>query len=320
MRTTRRVLPIALLIGALLALPASAVETATAAEATFASLLNGERAAADAQGLSVNTELVAAARRQAANMRASGKLYHTPDLGSVTTGWTALAENVGTGPESAVIHAAFMASSGHRTTILNPRYTQVGVGVVVDGSTIWVSEIFMESSAPVYSPPFRDDDGSPHEEDIALLAAAGITSGCGTALYCPWASVTRGEMATFLGRGLGLASASRDYFSDDAGSLHESAINALAAAGISTGCAPVRFCQTANVARGEMATFLVRALALPAASRDYFSDDSGLAAEDAANRLAAAGISTGCAPGRFCPLGAVTREQMATLLVRALGI
>lgn len=320
MRTTRRVLLIALLIGALLPLPASAVETASAAEAGFVSLLNGERAAAGAQRLAVNSDLVAAARRQAASMRAAGKLYHTPDLGSVTTGWTALAENVGTGPESSVIHAAFMASSGHRTNILNSRYTHVGVGVVVDDSTIWVAEIFMEGSAPAYTPPFRDDDGSPFEQDIARLAGAGITSGCGAALYCPWASVTRGEMATFLGRGLGLAPASRDHFSDDAGSVHEAAINALAAAGITTGCAPGRFCPTANVSRGEMATFLVRALGLAAASRDYFSDDAGLAVEDSANRLAAAGISAGCAPGRFCPFGAVSREQMATFLVHALGI
>lgn len=254
-------------------------------------------------------------------MRDAGKLFHNPDLGSVTTGWSTLGENVGTGPGSTVVHAAFMASPGHRANVLDTRYTHVGVGVVVEGSKIWVAEVFMAGSVPAsYSPPFRDDDGSPYERDIIRLAAAGITSGCGTARYCPWTPVTRGEMAAFLRRGLGLAPASRDYFSDDAGSVHEGAVNALAAAGISTGCAPRRFCPTANVSRGEMATFLVRALGLPPAAGDFFSDDEGLAVEDAANRLAAAGISSGCRPGAFCPWDAVSREQMATFLVRALGI
>lgn len=315
---TRLLALLALLV--LLPLPAGAVESASAAESRFVSLLNGERTSGGAAPLAADADLVAAARRQAANMRAAARLYHTPDLGSVTTGWKLLGENVGTGPDSGAIHRAFMASSGHRANILDPRYTHVGVGVVVDGSTIWVAEIFMQRSAPSYTPPFRDDDGSVHEQDIARLATAGITSGCGTALYCPWAAVTRAEMATFLTRGFGLGATSRNYFSDDGGLVHEGAINSLAAAGVTTGCGAGRFCPAANVSRGEMATFLVRALGLPPASRDYFSDDGGLRTEDAANRLAEAGVTTGCAPGRFCPLGAVSREQMATFLVRALGI
>jgi len=315
-----RILAFVLSTALLVPLPAGAVESASAAESRFVSLLNAERTSGGAALLAANTDLVAAARRQAANMRDAARLSHTPDLGSVTTGWKLLGENVGTGPDSGTIHRAFMASSGHRANILDPRYTHVGVGVVVDGSTVWVAEIFMQASDPSYTPPFRDDDGSPFERDIARLAASGITSGCGTGLYCPGAPVSRAEMATFLVRGLGLGVSSRNYFTDDGGSVHEAAINSLAAAGITTGCGGGRFCPDANVSRGEMATFLVRALGLPPASRDYFSDDGGLRTEDAANRLAAAGITTGCAPGRFCPLGAVSREQMATFLVRALGI
>ena len=52
--------------------------------------------------------------------------------------------------------------------------------------------------------PFSDDDGHPFEADIASLAAAGVTVGCGSGLYCPDAPVTRAEMAVFLTRGLGL--------------------------------------------------------------------------------------------------------------------
>ena len=43
-----------------------------------------------------------------------------------------------------------------------------------------------------------------HEPAINAVAAAGITLGCGTRTYCPADSVTRAQMASFLGRALGL--------------------------------------------------------------------------------------------------------------------
>jgi hypothetical protein len=66
-----------------------------------------------------------------------------------------------------------------------------------------------------------------------------------------------------------------------------------------------------------MASFLVRALDLPAATQDYFTDDELSAHEANINRLAAAGITGGCSTGRFCPGSYVTREQMASFLARA---
>jgi hypothetical protein len=47
---------------------------------------------------------------------------------------------------------------------------------------------------------FWDDEGSPHEEAINRLAAAGVTNGCGGGKYCPSVSVSREEMAAFLHR------------------------------------------------------------------------------------------------------------------------
>jgi hypothetical protein len=66
-----------------------------------------------------------------------------------------------------------------------------------------------------------------------------------------------------------------------------------------------------------MAAFITRALQLPAATQDYFSDDTGSIFEDSINRLAAAGITGGCNDGVFCPNSTITREQMAAFLVRA---
>ena len=116
--------------------------------------------------------------------------------------------------------------------------------------------------APANGSPFGDDDGSVHEQDIAALAAAGITIGCGANAFCPHAAVTRGEMAVFLTRAAGLAPASADPFSDDDGHPFEAAIASLAAAGITVGCGPGIYCPGAPVTRAEMAMFLTRVLGL----------------------------------------------------------
>ena len=76
------------------------------------------------------------------------------------------------------------------------------------------------------------------------------------------------------------------------------------------------FCPTAAVTRDQMASFLARALNLPATGTDFFSDDEASQHEGDINRLAAAGIATGCGGGQYCPSGTVTREQMAAFLYR----
>ncbi len=114
-------------------------------------------------------------------------------------------------------------------------------------------------------------------------------------------------------------------FSDDNGSVYEPSIEAIADAGITKGCNPPvndLFCPQDVVTREQMATFLVRALGLPAGSAS-FSDVAGSVHVASIGGLAAAGITKGCNPPDntlFCPRDPVTREQMATFLVRALGL
>ncbi|MGH2417957.1 MAG: S-layer homology domain-containing protein, partial [Candidatus Limnocylindria bacterium] len=167
--------------------------------------------------------------------------------------------------------------------------------------------------------PFVDADGSLLYSDILWIAQQGITTGCAPQRYCPQSAVSREEMASFLMRGLGLPPTSTDYFDDDAGSIHQPAINALAAAGISTGCGPRLYCPQHPVSREQMASFLARALHLPPTGTDYFDDDAGSQHQADINAMAGAGITTGCGPPRiFCPASSVTREQMAAFLHRAL--
>jgi hypothetical protein len=166
--------------------------------------------------------------------------------------------------------------------------------------------------------PFTDISSSTFVNDIVWLYDSGITKGCTATTYCPTAGVTRGQMAAFLARGLGLPATATDYFADDEGTTFENDINRLAAAGITKGCTATTFCPTATLTRGQMAAFLDRALGLPPTATDFFTDDDGTSFEASTNRLAAAGITTGCTATTFCPTAGVTRGQMAAFLHRAL--
>ncbi|MPZ52147.1 MAG: hypothetical protein GEU79_05350 [Acidimicrobiia bacterium] len=111
---------------------------------------------------------------------------------------------------------------------------------------------------------FEDSAESVFKRDIGAIAAAGVTYGCNPPqndLYCPRKELTRGEMAAFLVRALELPPGEPDHFVDDDQSVFAADIDALASAGITVGCNPPEntlFCPDRSIARGEMATFLVR--------------------------------------------------------------
>jgi hypothetical protein len=111
-----------------------------------------------------------------------------------------------------------------------------------------------------------------------------------------------------------------DPFTDDNASLHVNALTELHARGVLNGCGYRLVCPRREMTRGEVAAMFARVLKLPAASKDYFSDDTGHIFENAANKLAEAGISVGCTSGRFCPDRNLTRVEFATMTVRALGL
>jgi hypothetical protein len=120
---------------------------------------------------------------------------------------------------------------------------------------------------PAGTDVFVDDERSRYEREIQAIARARITHGCNPPAndrFCPYDTVTRGQMAAFLTRAFALPASSRDAFRDDDGSVFESSIDAIAAAGITLGCNPPandRFCPDAPVTRGQIAAFLRRAMA-----------------------------------------------------------
>jgi hypothetical protein len=168
------------------------------------------------------------------------------------------------------------------------------------------------------------DESHVFAEDVTWLAREDVTRGCNAPWndeFCPDTAVTRGQMAAFLVRVLGLP-AGESPFTDTTGSGFEADIDALYSSRITTGCDALdatRFCPDDPVTRGEMAVFLVRALDLPPAD-SAFTDAADSPYEPEIGALAAAGITRGCDPydnGRFCPADPVTRSQMAAFLRRA---
>ena len=127
---------------------------------------------------------------------------------------------------------------------------------------------------------FLDTEGVFHE-DVARLAAAGVTKGCNPPAndrYCPHEPVTRAQMAAFLTRAFSLPTSSSTRFVDDDASVFEDDIDRLAHAQITLGCNPptnARFCPDQHVTRGQMAAFLARApVVVPARSdiQSFVSD------------------------------------------------
>jgi hypothetical protein len=173
---------------------------------------------------------------------------------------------------------------------------------------------------------FTDTAGSIFVNAIDWLAEQGITEGCNPPQnhkYCPNNPVTRGEMAVFLARSFNLPPTGTDFFTDDNGKFYEGAANKLAAAGLTVGCGPGKYCGDSDIRRDEMAAMLARATGVPSTTTNHFVDDEGSIFENAINKIAEVGITKGCNPpvnDKYCPTDKVTRGQMAAFIKRALAV
>lgn len=190
----------------------------------------------------------------------------------------------------------------------------------------------LDAACPSEVPPnpFPDARDSVHSPAIACMAWRRIARGTADGRYEPQRAVRRDQMAAFLARylaeaGVAFPESPPDAFPDDEASLHEPHIDALAAMGVIDGRGDGTFGPGARVTRGQMATFLSRAIPRTTgveltATADYFADDSGDVHERNINRLTQAAVVGGRADGTYRSAMPVTREQMASFLARALAI
>jgi hypothetical protein len=161
-----------------------------------------------------------------------------------------------------------------------------------------------------------DYSTSTYATQIAWALDQRVMGLCDADLFCTNNPVRRAHMAAFISRVMDLPATDVDYFDDDDGTTHEAAINRVAEAGIMRGTGVRRFSPDSYITRGQTATVLTRALGLPPAEQDYFSDDESSTHEAAINAIAAAGLTTGCGAGRYCPDKRLTRAQAAAFLYR----
>jgi uncharacterized protein YkwD len=122
-------------------------------ESQVIALINNERANVGVGSLSGQGQLGSAARSRSKDMACNGFFSHTGSDGSSPSarisregyGWSAVAENIAAGyGDPASVVAGWMGSQGHKDNILNPNYTEIGIGYVyVSGSpygTYWTAD------------------------------------------------------------------------------------------------------------------------------------------------------------------------------------
>jgi len=171
----------------------------------------------------------------------------------------------------------------------------------------------------------------PMRRPIEGISAAGVTTGCGTRIFCPDGIVTRDQLAVLLlraehGSRYSPPEASGTIFGDvPAGAFAAAFIEQLFTEEATMGCGSGNYCPTAPVSRAPMTKFLLRALEgptyVPPDPSGIFSDVPKSAPfagwiDECSRR----GITSGCGGGKFCPDATVTRAQMAAFLSRTFSI
>lgn len=109
------------------------------------------------------------------------------------------------------------------------------------------------------------------------------------------------------------------YFSDIHSHFAKDAIIRITADGIMKGVSASEFAPGASLTRAQAAAILTRMLELPAGGAAPFTDTAGHWAERDIAAAAEAGLLRGYPDGSFRPEEAVSREEAAVLLARAMG-
>ena len=114
------------------------------------------------------------------------------------------------------------------------------------------------------APRFSDIKGHAHARNIRAVAQAGIVQGFGDGKFRPNASVTRGQMATFLTEAFDLPAPGRNAptYPDIRNDVHRANIRSVTAVKIAQGYADGRYRPGQAVPRDQMATFMAKVAGL----------------------------------------------------------
>jgi len=181
-----------------------------------------------------------------------------------------------------------------------------------------------ESRTAPKESPFTDVKEKDFFFDPVLWAVEnGVTSGLSATEFGPAAGCTRAQVVTFLWRAAGKPAPESDVnpFKDVAeGQYYYDAVLWAVENGITTGLSADTFGPNANCNRGQIVTFLWRAMGkpAPASSNNPFGDVSEKQYYyDAVLWAVEKGITTGLSSDSFGPNSTCTRGQIVTFLYRA---
>jgi uncharacterized protein YkwD len=143
-------------IGSMLANPSRPVAASPSDEAAFVAAINQVRIDNGLPALTVNVELSNLSRAHSQVMADAGEIFHGDPISAGYSGpWSKLGENVGVGASVQVLVDAFVASPGHFANIIDPGFTQIGVGVVWKDSALYTTHRFLQlpGAAPAPAAP-----------------------------------------------------------------------------------------------------------------------------------------------------------------------
>lgn len=188
-------------------------------------------------------------------------------------------------------------------------------GTTAGGQTVAISLGVWVEADPY---PFGDARHEmTHGPQIACVAALDITRGVDEDHYAPQAPVLRGQMASFIARSLGLDTSGTSSFEDSQDTTHDGAVAAVVEAGVASGYTDATFRPGEPISREQMASMLAAAADLDVDQLgDRYIDLNGGVHDGAIEAVSAAGIAMGYDDGTYRPTEMVSREQMASFLVR----
>jgi hypothetical protein len=142
----------------------------------FVGPINSLRASHGLAPLAIDARLTTLATWWSGQMVTKG-LSHNASLSTMLpAGWTLGGENVGMGGDTGSLETAFQNSPEHLANMLKPQYTSIGVGVVMSGTTMWVTEDYMAGVTPVVTPTVV---AAPPAAVVAMAAMHGANSSPG---------------------------------------------------------------------------------------------------------------------------------------------
>lgn len=131
------------------------VQSAAAVEATSFQLVNQARSDAGLAPLQYDPAIADVARRHSEEMRDLDYLAHVDPSGKSFSDrlrdagipFTKAGENLGrvenASDPAGFLHQRFLASPDHRTNLLDPDFTRIGIGAARQGNTWWVTQDFV---------------------------------------------------------------------------------------------------------------------------------------------------------------------------------